>query len=538
MAKLALPVILGLGLPQIDVIVNRWFASFVSASAPAAMNYANRLMQLPLGIFAQAAGTAILPMLAAYAAKNALDEMRSGVAYGLRAIMVESIPATVFIIAMADPLVRTAYMGNQFHPSDVPVTVVPLIWYSVGIFAWAGQRVIAPGFFALQDTITPVVIGTVSTLIFLPLNFILMRAMGTGGIALATTIGISLHFFAMTWFLRRRLHGLEGTKTLKTVCRILVAAAVMVVICFGVRIGMSRAVGSWQLQDGDIRHPMGLMATVHAANSPLSSYLNSKISNDTVKAQNMVYNLNDLIATDNIYKPERFAGVSVSTRLLAQAKRNPEGEALADVNRRLLQAAYPSEIEIVKGTMAPAEKKRLFGSWQLRKGDIIIVRHPARLMAALQDGNTPLSSYLNSELSSNTVRVQNMMHNLNDTMANNATDTIYTPQRFAGITLSRKLLALAEKDPMGKALAKLNRRLLESAYPRDIVKRPIDRVESKMGSALTVLVALILSGAAYFVLLKLLKVDELDYIWNALRRKFKKRPSDGSIDPLPELTDM
>ncbi len=69
--KLALPVIFGLGLPQIDVIVNKWFASFVSASAPAALNFANRLMQVPLGIFAQAAGTAILPMLAAYAAKNA-----------------------------------------------------------------------------------------------------------------------------------------------------------------------------------------------------------------------------------------------------------------------------------------------------------------------------------------------------------------------------------------------------------------------------------------------------------------------------------
>ena len=195
------------------MIVNKWFASFVSAAAPAALNYSNRLMQVPLGIFAQAAGTAILPMLAAYAAKNALDDMRSGVGYGVRAIMVESIPATVFMIVMADPLVRTIFMGNKFLPSMVGPTVIPLIWYCVGIYAWAGQAIVARGFFALQDTITPVVVGTISTLIFIPLNFILMRTMGTGGIALATSIAVSLHFFGLTFFLRRRLGGIEGRRS-------------------------------------------------------------------------------------------------------------------------------------------------------------------------------------------------------------------------------------------------------------------------------------------------------------------------------------
>jgi len=244
-AALALPVIFGLGLPQIDVIINRWFGSFVSASTPAALNYANRLMQVPLGIFAQAAGTAILPMLAGYAAKNAIDDMRSGVSYGLRAIMVESLPATVFMVVMADPLVRTIYMSGEFKPASVAPVAVLLIWYSVGIFAWAGQRIVAPGFFAMQDTITPVAIGTASTIVFIPLNLVLMRAMGAPGIALSTTIGISLHFFGLTWFLRRRLHGLEGGKVLRTVGRATVAAAAMGLVCCGVRLGMASAVGSY-----------------------------------------------------------------------------------------------------------------------------------------------------------------------------------------------------------------------------------------------------------------------------------------------------
>ncbi|MCL5103689.1 MAG: murein biosynthesis integral membrane protein MurJ [Armatimonadetes bacterium] len=389
-AKLALPVILGLGLPQIDVIVNKWFASYVSSSAPAALNFANRLMQVPLGIFAQAAGTAILPMLAAYAARNALDDMRSGVAYGLRAIMVESIPATVFIIVMADPLVRTIYMSGEFRPSSVGLTVVPLIWYSVGIYAWAGQAIVARGFFALQDTVTPVVIGTVSTIIFIPLNWILMHAMGTGGIALSTSIGISIHFLALTWFLKKRLYGIEGRKTLSTVGRILLAAVVMGAICIGVRIGMSRTVGSWQLQDGDVKDPIRFAVELRRGDTPLSASLYSKLSDDTV---------------------------------------------------RMLDA-----------------KRASGSSLQLQ---------------------------------------MSILHDLNAAIRTEA-----------------------------------NRRLLEVAYPAQIVPRPIDRVESRMGSMLTVLLAMIVGAAAYFALLRLFKVDELDYLWEALRSRIFRRSNGGGQPPV------
>jgi hypothetical protein len=104
--------------------------------------------------------------------------------------------------------------------------------------------------------------------------------MGTGGIALATTVAISIHFFGLTWFLRKRLNGLEGTKTLKTVGRIIVASAAMGIICFGVRLGMSRIVGSWQLQDGDIRRPAAFARVIEQQSTPLSEYLYSKISTE------------------------------------------------------------------------------------------------------------------------------------------------------------------------------------------------------------------------------------------------------------------
>ncbi len=232
---LALPVILGLSLPQIDVIVNRWFATFVSDIAPAALNYANRLMQVPLGVFAQAAGTAILPTLSAYAAKSAIDDLRTGVSFGLRVILAINIPASIFMAVMADPIVRTVYMSGEFTAAKVGATAVALKWYSVGIFAWAGQAIVARGFFAMQDTLTPVVLGSLVTLVFIPLNYLLMHMMGHGGLALATSIAATLHLLALIYFIRRRLRVIEGGRILASLWKILLASGVMTAALYLIR---------------------------------------------------------------------------------------------------------------------------------------------------------------------------------------------------------------------------------------------------------------------------------------------------------------
>jgi putative peptidoglycan lipid II flippase len=254
---LAVPVILGLSLPQIDVIINRWFATYVSDIAPGALNYANRLMQVPLGVFAQAAGTAILPTLSAYAARNAISELRSSVSFGLRAVLALNIPATFFMVIMADPIVRAAYMIGKFTPDKVGATEIALVFYSAGLFAWAGQAILARGFFAMQDTITPIVLGTIATAIFIPMSYVLMKAMGHGGLALATSIAATLHMFALAWFLRRRLGGIEGGKVVSGLGKVVVASIVMGAVCYAIKFGMAQVV--------DVQARKGAGLTVLAA---------------------------------------------------------------------------------------------------------------------------------------------------------------------------------------------------------------------------------------------------------------------------------
>jgi putative peptidoglycan lipid II flippase len=199
-------------------------------------------MQVPLGVFAQAAGTALLPTLSAYAARNAVGDLRNGVSFGLRAVLAINIPASLFMVVMADPIVRTVYMSGKFTSADVGAASIALIFYSVGIFAWAGQAIVARGFFAMQDTWTPILLGTAATMIFVPLNYVLMRAMGHGGLALATSIAATIHLIALSIFLRKRLHGLEGGKIVSSLVKVCVATLAMTAVLYMLRLGMSQVI--------------------------------------------------------------------------------------------------------------------------------------------------------------------------------------------------------------------------------------------------------------------------------------------------------
>jgi putative peptidoglycan lipid II flippase len=223
--KLALPVILGLSLPYVDVSVNYWFGAFLATGAVAALGFANRLMQVPLGVFGQAAAVALFPTLAAQAARKEIGQLRTSVNFGVRGIMLLTIPSSVLMAVLAMPIVTMLFRHGKFTPEEGSAAAVALVFYAIGIAGWAGQAVIARGFYALQDTIVPVVTGTVMTLIFIPLNWILMKPMGHAGLALATSIAAILNMLALLELFRRRLGGINGRLIAKSLAKVIVSSA-------------------------------------------------------------------------------------------------------------------------------------------------------------------------------------------------------------------------------------------------------------------------------------------------------------------------
>lgn len=229
--KLMLPVVLGVALPQVSIWINRAFASGLGNGPMAALSNANQFMQVPLGIFAQAMAVAIFPTLSALAAQGKYAELRDTASTGIRALLFLTVPASVLMIALAVPIVQLLLQGGRYGPDDTALAASALAYYCIGIFAWSAQSILARTFYALQDSVTPVVIGTGVTFLFIPMNWFLMKPLGIRGLALATTIAASLHVMVMLGVLSRRLGGFQMRRMASSLLKILCASGVAALAC-------------------------------------------------------------------------------------------------------------------------------------------------------------------------------------------------------------------------------------------------------------------------------------------------------------------
>ena len=210
--KLMLPVILGLALPQVSTIIGKMFAGPLGNGPVSALMNANKLMQVPLGVFAQATAIVLLPVMAGHAARKDMTALRDSVNYGIRNILFLTIPSSVLMWVLALPFVQLVFQSGQFTSENARLCTEVLRWFAVGIFAWSAHSIITRGFYALQDSKTPIIVGTIVTLIFVPLNIPLRNLMGVQGLALATTIAATIHMVSMLILLRIRLRGINAER--------------------------------------------------------------------------------------------------------------------------------------------------------------------------------------------------------------------------------------------------------------------------------------------------------------------------------------
>jgi putative peptidoglycan lipid II flippase len=213
--KLLLPVVLGLSLPQLAVRINRVFVSMLGEGRVLALNNADRVTQAPLGVFAQSAGIALLPTLSAQAAVGDMNAFRSSVSLGIRSIVALTLPTSVFMAVLAVPIIRVMYQHGRFTAADTYVTAVALVFYSIGIVGWAAQAVIARAFYALHDTLTPVLTGTAMTVLLLASNWVMAGVLEPGGwshgwIAFTSSVAAILQAVILLAILRSRIGGVEG----------------------------------------------------------------------------------------------------------------------------------------------------------------------------------------------------------------------------------------------------------------------------------------------------------------------------------------
>jgi len=202
--KLAIPIMLALSLVFTDDWIVRWFGSYLQAASITWLTQAKTLMRVPLGVVGQAVGVASFPFLSQLYAEGKLDELNRTLNATLKGLILMLVPIAALTIAQSSPVVYLIYSHTLMRGPDLDATATALALFSLGMFAWGAQNILARGFYAARDTLTPAWVGTALTFLNLPIYWILVRHFQHGGLALASSCGIIAYTVVLFVLLNHR----------------------------------------------------------------------------------------------------------------------------------------------------------------------------------------------------------------------------------------------------------------------------------------------------------------------------------------------
>jgi len=228
---LMLPGLFGMGIVQINLLVDSLMASFLPEGSVSSLYYAGRIQELVLGIFTVSLATVILPEMSLSAARKDDQEMKETLSFSMRMHAFITVPATIGLVVLAAPIVQVLFQHGRFDALDTGRTAFALIFYSLGLVFIGAVRIIVPAFYAVQDTKTPVRAAFISLFVNVILNWILMHPLKQGGIALATSIAAAVNFWYLLRIYQKRFGPLDWTVMGESAVRILVQSLAMALAC-------------------------------------------------------------------------------------------------------------------------------------------------------------------------------------------------------------------------------------------------------------------------------------------------------------------
>ncbi len=243
---LMLPVTISLGLINFNLLINSFFGSLVHGEgdlAPAAIDKAFRIYQLPQGIFSVAIATVLFPTLARFAARGATDDLRATMANGMRQIVFVLLPAAAAVLVLSEPMIRLVYQRGEFTPSQTTLVATALFWFAFSLPTNGLFLLLTRTFFSLQRPWIPTGIAAANLAVTALAAALLYKPYGVGGIVASTGIATAASVIAQCAILRRELHGLELGRLAFSTVRVALAAAALAVVSYAVWDVLDRQLG-------------------------------------------------------------------------------------------------------------------------------------------------------------------------------------------------------------------------------------------------------------------------------------------------------
>ncbi len=221
---LFVPVAIGLAGPRINVLINTILVTPLKQGSVSWLNYAYRIMQLPLGLFAVAVGTVTLQSLSRIVLDNDVGAVRSRLVDSMKMVLFLTIPTSVLIAFLSQPVTRVIYQRGHFNPADTVPTAVALVLYTLGIPFIAGLRNVAAVYYAYKDAKTPMFASLASVVLTIALNVSLVHVMGFAIFPLSTSLAAVLNIWILFAFLPRKIGRMDLSPLARYFLRVTFAA--------------------------------------------------------------------------------------------------------------------------------------------------------------------------------------------------------------------------------------------------------------------------------------------------------------------------
>lgn len=232
MLWLVMPVLIGVAANQVNTMVDRSLASGLGDGVITALNNANRLNGFVMGLFIATLGAVIYPTLSKLSSENNKERFAESVANSVNCVSLLVIPASVGAIVLATPVVRILFERGAFNDRSTVLTATALVFYSVGMIGFGLRDILGKVFFSLKDTKTPMVNGVMAVILNIVMNISLVKVMGYGGLALATSLSSLICIVLLFRSLKKKIGYYGQDKIKSTFIKTLVASLVMGVVTY------------------------------------------------------------------------------------------------------------------------------------------------------------------------------------------------------------------------------------------------------------------------------------------------------------------
>ena len=234
------PYALGVGVYQINILVTYRFASGLAEGSISYLYYADRLVQLPFGVFGVAIATAALPSMSRHATESEWGAFKDAFAFALRMVNFVMLPAMAGLMILALPIISLLFQRGVFDQRAADGTAYALYFYSVGLLAFSTTKIAASAFHSLKDTVTPVLAALASVVVNYLLCMLLIGPLHHGGLALANSMASFMNLFILVAVLRWRMGPIGGREIARSAVKVCAATAIMAIGVYGVK-----TVGGW-----------------------------------------------------------------------------------------------------------------------------------------------------------------------------------------------------------------------------------------------------------------------------------------------------